>query len=142
MFLSANIASMGFGLPAALAGQLAHPDRQVVCLTGDGGFGMLMADFTTAVREKLPINVVVMNDGRLKNIKKEQARDGYPEFGVAFPNPNFATFAETCGGIGFRVEEPDELESAIAAAFASSLPAIVEVMVDPERMAASAKTID
>ena len=142
VFLSANIASMGFGLPAALAGQLAYPDRQVVCLTGDGGFGMLMADFTTAVREKLPINVIVMNDGKLKNIKKEQARDGYPEFGVAFPNPSFATFAETCGGVGFRVEEPGELESAIAAAFASDLPAIVEVMVDPERMAASAKTID
>ena len=141
-YLSANIASMGFGLPAALAAQLAYPGRQVVCLTGDGGFGMLMADFTTAVREKLPITVVVMNDGKLKNIKKEQARDGYPEFGIDFPNPDFASFAETCGGAGFRVEEPGALDDAIASAFASDRPAIVDVLVDPERMAASAKTLD
>jgi pyruvate oxidase len=141
-FLSANIASMGFGLPAALAAQLAYPDRQVVCLTGDGGFGMLMADFTTAVREKLPITVIVMNDGKLKNIKKEQARDGYPEFGIDFPNPDFASFAATCGGAGFRVEGPGMLDDAISAALASGRPAIVDVLVDPERTAASAKTVD
>jgi pyruvate oxidase len=141
-FLSANIASMGFGFPAALAAQLAYPDRQVVCLTGDGGFGMLMADFTTAVREELPVTVIVMNDGRLKNIVKEQARDGYPEFGVEFPNPDFASFAETSGGLGFRVEDPGRLDDAVSTAFASDRPAIVDVVVDRERMAASAKTVD
>lgn len=137
-YLSANIASMGFGLPAALAAQLACPDRQVVCLTGDGGFGMLMADFTTAVREELPITVVVMNDERLKNIKKEQARDGYPEFGISFPNPNFAQFAESAGGLGIRVEDPRALDAAVAEALASERPAIVDVVVDREKMAASA----
>ena len=141
-YLSANIASMGFGLPAALSAQLDFPDRQVVCLTGDGGFGMLMADFTTAVREKLPINVVVMNDGRLKNIKKEQARDGFPEFGISFPNPDFAGFAESCGGLGYRVESPGELDAAMTEAFGSDRPAIIDVVVDPERMAASARTVD
>ncbi len=141
-FLSANIASMGFGLPAALSAQLDYPDRQVVCLTGDGGFGMLMADFTTAVREELPINVIVMNDGRLKNIKKEQARDGFPEFGISFPNPDFASFAETCGGLGYRVESPGDLDVAMSEAFASGRPAIIDVVVDPELMAASAKTVD
>ncbi len=141
-YLSANIASMGFGLPAALSAQLDFPDRQVVCLTGDGGFGMLMADFTTAVREKLPINVIVMNDGKLKNIKKEQAGEGYPEFGISFPNPDFAGFAESCGGLGFRVESPGELDAAMSEAFGSDRPAIIDVVVDPELMAASARTVD
>jgi pyruvate oxidase len=141
-FLSANIASMGFGLPAALAAQMAHPDRQVVCLTGDGGFGMLMADFTTAVREELPINVIVMNDGCLKNIKKEMNRDGYPEFGISFPNPDFAEFARTAGGEGFRVEDPSELDAALAKALSSARPSLLDVVVDREKMAASAKSID
>lgn len=140
--LSANIASMGFGLPAALSAQLAFPGRQVVCLTGDGGFGMLMADFTTAVREKLPITVVLFNDGKLKNIKKEQARDGYAEFGISFPNPDFARFAETAGGEGYRIEDPSELDDALAEALASKRPALVDVAVDEERMAASAKALD
>ncbi len=141
-FLSANIASMGFALPAALAAQLARPDRQVVCLTGDGGFGMLMADFTTAVREELPINVIVMNDERLKNIKKEMARDGYPEFGISFPNPDFADFARSAGGEGLRVEDPAELDDALARAFGSKKPALIDVVVDREKMAASAKRLD
>jgi pyruvate oxidase len=141
-YLSANIASMGFGLPAALAAQLARPGRQVVCVTGDGGFGMLMADFTTAVREELPINVVVFNDGRLKNIKKEMNRDGYPEFGIEFPNPDFAAFARTCGGRGFRIEDPRELDAALEEALAADRPALIDVVVDPERMAASAKRLD
>lgn len=140
-FLSANIASMGFALPAALSAQLDRPDGQVVCLTGDGGFGMLMADFTTAVREKLPVNVIVMNDGRLKNIKKEQVRDGLPEFGISFPNPDFAGFAASCGGLGLRVELPGELDRAMSEAFRSDRPAVIDVVVDPDLMAVSASTV-
>jgi len=70
--LSANLASMGFALPAAIASKFLMPEKQVIAVTGDGGFAMVMADFTTAVKEKLDINVVLFNDGRLKNIKKEQ----------------------------------------------------------------------
>jgi pyruvate oxidase len=141
-YLSANIASMGFGLPAALAAALARPGRQVVCVAGDGGFGMLMADFTTAVRESLPINVVVFNDERLKNIKKEMNRDGYPEFGIEFPNPDFAEFARTSGGLGFRIEDPRDLDAALEEALGSDRPALLDVVVDRERMAHSAKRID
>ncbi|MEE8403724.1 MAG: thiamine pyrophosphate-binding protein, partial [Candidatus Hydrothermarchaeaceae archaeon] len=97
-YLSSNMASMAFALPAALAAQIDFPERQVICVTGDGGFAMLMADFTTAVFNNLPINVVVFNDGRLKNIKKEQEAHGYAEFGTEFVNPNFAEFANSCGG--------------------------------------------
>ena len=133
---------MGFALPASLSAKLDYSDRHVICLTGDGGFAMLASDFTTAVREKLAIKVVVFNDGKLKNIMKEQARDGYPEFGVNFPNPNFAEFALTCGGEGFRVENPTELDAVLKKAFNSNKPSLVEVIVDPEKVAPSGKKID
>ncbi len=141
-YLNANIASMGFALPASLVAKLEFPNQQVICLTGDGGFGMLMADFTTAVREKLNIVVVVFNDGALKNIKKELVRDGYPVFGVEFPNPNFADFASSCGGFGIRVENPKELDAALTKALNSGKPSIVEVLIDSNKMAASTKRVD
>jgi pyruvate oxidase len=141
-YLNANMASMGFALPAALAAKLDFPDRQVICVAGDGGFGMLMADFTTAVREQLNIVAIVFNDKVLKNIKKELVRDGYPIFGVEFPNPNFAQFAESCGGFGVRVESPDKLDEALQKALKSNKPAIVEIITDPDKTAASTKKID
>jgi pyruvate oxidase len=140
-FMSANMASMGFSLPASLSAKLDYPDRQVICVTGDGGFGMLMADFTTAVRENLAIKVVVFNDGRLKNIKKEQMVDNYPEFGVEYPNPDFAQFASTAGGEGFRVKDPKDLDNALKSALQSDKPAIIDVLVDPEKMAMSTKRV-
>jgi len=72
--MSSNMASMAFALPAFLVAKIVYPDKQVICVTSDGGFGMLMADFTTAVRDKLPIKVVIFNDGRLKNIKNSFVR--------------------------------------------------------------------
>lgn len=134
-FMSANMASMGFGLPAALSAKLDFPKKQVVCITGDGGFAMVMADFTTAVREKLPIKVIIFNDSKLKNIKKEQERDNYPEFGVSFPNPDFAQFAKSCGGEGYRVENPKELDAVLKKAFKSNKPAIIDVIISPTKMA-------
>ena len=141
-FMCANIASMGFGLPAALSAKLDNPDRQVICVTGDGGFGMLMADFTTAVREELGIKVIVFNDGKLKNIKKEELRSGYPEFGISFPNPNFAEYANTTGGEGYRIEDPAKLDEALEEAFKSTRPSIIDVVVDPDKTAASTKRVD
>ena len=132
-YLSANIASMGFGFPAALSAKLDFPDRQVVCITGDGGFGMLMADFTTAVREKLPVKVILFNDGKLKNIKKEQEAEGYTVFGIDFPNPDFSELARSCGGEGFRVEDPNVLDEILKTSFSSELPSLVEVMVESEK---------
>lgn len=142
ILMSANVASMGFAFPASLTAKLEYPDRQVVCLTGDGGFAMLMADFTTAVREGLAVKVIVFNDGKLKNIKKEQQRSGYPEFGVSFPNPDFSRFAVDCGGEGYRVEDPRDLDAALSSALESGKPAIIEVMVDPEKMALATKRVD
>ncbi len=141
-FMSANIASMGFGLPAAMSAKLDFPDKQVVCVTGDGGFGMLMADFTTAVREDLAITVIVFNDGKLKNIKKEQKMEHYPEFGVSFPNPDFAGFATSCGGEGYTVEDPGELDEVLKKALVSDKPSLIEVMVDSEKITPPIKRAD
>jgi pyruvate oxidase len=141
-FLNANMASMAFALPAAIAAKINYPNRQVICLASDGGFGMLMADFTTAVRENLNMVVVLFHDCVLKNIKKELIRDGYPIFGVEFPNPNFAEYAQSSGGFGIRVETPDKLDDALQQALHSELPSIVEIMTDPDKMAASTKKVD
>jgi pyruvate oxidase len=131
-FLCANMAGMGFGIPAAIACQFAQPERQVIALSGDGGFGMAGMEFMTAVFNELPITVIVFNDGKLKNIKKEQEGYGYPEYRVSFTNPNFAEMANSSGGLGIRVSDPEDLDGAIARALDTSKPALVEVMVDPQ----------
>jgi len=131
-FLCANMAGMGFSIPASIACQFAQPDRQVIAITGDGGFGMVGMEFMTAVFNHLPITVIVFNDGKLKNIKKEQEGYGYPEYRVSFTNPNIAEMAHSSGGLGVRVSDPEELDTAIAQALSSPEPAIVEVMVDPD----------
>lgn len=131
-FLCANMAGMGFGIPAAVACQFARPDRQVIAVTGDGGFGIAGMEFMTAVFNELPITVIVFNDGKLKNIKKEQESHGYPEYRVSFTNPDIAEMANSSGGWGIRVDDPAELESSISKALSLAEPAIVEVMVDPD----------
>jgi len=141
-YLSANMASMGFALPASIAAKVEFPEKQVICLASDGGFAMLMADFTTAVREKLNIVVIIFHDCVLKNIKKELIRDGYPIFGVEFPNPNFAEFAQSSGGFGIRVKIPDKLDEALQKALSSGKPSIIEVMTDPDKMSASTKKVE
>lgn len=102
---------------------------------------MLMADFTTAVYNGLPIKIVLFNDNKLKNIKKEQAQYGYREFGTQFVNPNFAEYAESCGGEGYRVKRPEELDKALEQAFKSDKPSLVDVLVDPEKMAPGIKKV-
>ncbi|MFC2157260.1 thiamine pyrophosphate-binding protein [Acidobacteriota bacterium] len=130
--LCANMAGMAFAIPAAIACQFAQPDRQVIAYTGDGGFGMAGMEFTTAVYNKLPITVIAFNDGKLKNIKKEQDEYGYPEYKVQFVNPNFAGMASSSGGLGIRVENGEDLEDAIRQALTSPLPSLVEVVVNSD----------
>jgi len=139
--MSASMASMGFSLPAALAAAFENPDRQVVCLAGDGGLGMTLADFTTAAMHDLNLTVVVFNDRCLKNIKKEQIRDGYPEYGVEMVNPDFAAFAESAGARGFSVQKADELGDALDQALAHEGPAMIDIEVDPDIMLPGVKSI-
>jgi pyruvate dehydrogenase (quinone)/pyruvate oxidase len=132
-YLSGNLATMAPGLPYAIGIQHAFPGRQVIAYVGDGGFAMLMAEFLTAVRAKLPIKVIINNNNSLGQILWEQMVLGYPEHGVRFPQPvaDFAAWATACGGYGAKVDNPKKVEAAIRDALAFDGPAIVDIDVDP-----------
>jgi pyruvate dehydrogenase (quinone) len=139
-FLSGNLATMAPGLPYAIAAQLAHPHRQCIAFVGDGGFAMLMAEFATACRYKLPITVVINNNAALAQIMWEQLALGYPEFGIRFgPRPEFAPWAQACGGLGIRVEKAGDLDGAIADALSHDGPSLVDVTVNPDEPPMPAK---
>ncbi|MBM4240417.1 MAG: thiamine pyrophosphate-binding protein [Euryarchaeota archaeon] len=133
MLMSGYLASMGFGLPAAIAAQIVYPDRQVVCIIGDGGFAMVMADFLTAVKYELPIKVFLFNNRQLGMIMQEQMVEGYPNWQTDLYNCDFAEYAKNCGGIGIRVTEPDKLPGAVDEALLSNKPVIVDIETDPRR---------
>ena len=131
--MSGYLASMGFGLPGAIAAKIAYPDRPVFCITGDGGFSMAMADFITAVKYDLPIVVVILNNHQLGMIQVEQMMEHYPNFATDLLNPDFARYAEICGGIGIHVSRPGELRPALVAAMSHKRPVIIDVETDPKR---------
>ena len=133
MVMSGTLATMGFGLPGAMAAALAYPDRQIVCLTGDGGLTMVMGDFLTALKYKLPVKVFVMNNKRLGMIMQEQKVEGFESWQTDLYDFSFADFAEHSGGMGIKVTEPNELEAAVDKALSSSKPAIVDIDTDPRR---------
>ncbi|GAA3454043.1 thiamine pyrophosphate-dependent enzyme [Dactylosporangium matsuzakiense] len=132
-YLSGTLATMAPGLPYAIAAQLAHPGRQVLSLIGDGGFAMLMAEFSTAVRYRLPVKIVVNNNNSLGQILWEQMVLGFPEHGVRFgePVPDYAAVARACGGFGVHVDKPGDVPGALRDALAYDGPALVDVAVDP-----------
>jgi pyruvate dehydrogenase (quinone) len=130
--LSGTLASMGCGLPYALAAQIAYPERQCIAFVGDGGFAMLMAEFATAVQYNLPIKVIILKNNTLGMIRWEQmAFLGNPEFGVEFSPIDFAKFAESCGGKGYSIKKPSEVESTMKLSMKERKPTIVEAYVDP-----------
>ena len=130
--LSGNLASMANGLPYAIAAQIAYPERQSVAFVGDGGFSMLMAEFSTCVKYKLPVKVVIVKNNTLGQIKWEQiAFLGNPEFGCDLEPIDFAKFAEACGGRGFTIQDPADCGPILDEAFAAPGPVIVEAIVDP-----------
>jgi pyruvate dehydrogenase (quinone) len=129
---SGNLASMAPGLPYTIAAQIAYPGRQCVAFVGDGGFSMLMAEFATAVKYRLPIKVVIVKNNTLGMIKWEQMVFlGNPEYGVSLQPIDFVQFAEACGGAGFRCERPEEARPALEAMLLAEGPAICEAVVDP-----------
>jgi pyruvate dehydrogenase (quinone) len=129
---SGTLATMAPGLPYSIAAKLAYPDRQSIALVGDGGFTMLMGEFATAVKYELPVVVVVIKNNTLGQIKWEQIVFlGNPEYGCELHSINFAQYAEACGGVGLRVERPEEIRPALERALAAGRPALVEVLVDP-----------
>jgi pyruvate dehydrogenase (quinone) len=130
--VSGNLATMACGLPYTLAAQVAFPHRQCVAFIGDGGFSMLMADFVTAVKYKLPIKVVIIKNNTLGQIKWEQMVFlGNPEYAVDLQPIDFAAYAHACGAIGFSVEDPAECGRTLDEFLAAPGPAILQAAVDP-----------
>jgi thiamine pyrophosphate-dependent acetolactate synthase large subunit-like protein len=133
---SFNNAAVGTALGQANGVQALDRTRQVIVLTGDGGFNMLMGEFMTAVHHKLPIKVVIFNNSALGLITLEAESVGILPFrsAIEFPNPDFAALARACGAHGFSVERPNELPATLAEAFVCEGPAIVDCVVAPDEM--------
>jgi pyruvate dehydrogenase (quinone) len=133
---SFNNAAVGTALAQANGIQALDRKRQVIVLTGDGGFNMLMGEFMTAVHHKLPIKVVIFNNSALGLIKLEAESVGVIPFreAIEFPNPDFAALARACGGHGFTVKQPGLLTAELNEAFAIDGPAIIDCVVPADEM--------
>ena len=127
--------SMGYGLPAAVAAQLIHPERVVVCFTGDGDFVMSSPELATAVQYELPLVVLLVNNGMYATIRMHQERQ-FPGrvIGTDLDNPDFPALAQAYGAHGERVEATGDFEAAFERALASGKPSVLELPVDPERI--------
>ncbi len=137
--LAPTSGSMGYGLPAAIAAKLRHPERMVVALAGDGCFQMTGQEFATAVQEDAAVIVIVVDNGMYGTIRAHQER-AYPGrvSATALRNPDFAALAKAYGGHGETVERTDDFAAAFARAAASGLPAILHVKSDPEAISPTA----
>ncbi len=135
LLLSANHGSMANAMPQALGAQAAHPGRQVIALSGDGGFAMAMGDLLSARQNGLPIKIVVFNNGLLGFVALEQKAGGYLDTNVKLDNPDFAAIATASGLLGLHVADSDGLEPALRQAFAHDGPALVDVRIAPQELA-------
>jgi pyruvate dehydrogenase (quinone) len=121
--------SMANAMAQSIGAQAAFPGRQVISLSGDGGFTMLMGDFLSLVQLGLPVKVVVFHNSALGFIEIEQKSSGFLDFGTSFKNPNFAAMAEASGVRGIRIEDPADVDKGIAAALAHDGPVLVDAVV-------------
>jgi pyruvate dehydrogenase (quinone) len=130
--LSGTLATMANGLPYSIGAATAFPDRQVVCIVGDGGVSMLMAELATLAKYKLNVKVIVIKNNVLGQIKWEQmVFEGNPEFGVELQPIDFAGVARSCGVAGFTLEDPARASGVLRQALEHPGPALVEAIVDP-----------
>lgn len=138
VLMSGYLGSIGFGFPAAMGAWAATQDfdeyagRKVVSVSGDGGFGQYPMDFTTAVKYKMNITHILLNNSELGKISKEQRSGEWPVWETTLHNPSFAAFARLCGGHGERVTDPNDLTRAIQEALDYDGPALVEIITDAE----------
>ncbi|MBG7703004.1 pyruvate dehydrogenase [Streptomyces sp. MC1] len=131
--------SMANALPQAIGAQFLDRGRQVVSLSGDGGFSMLMGDFLTLVQYDLPVKVVVFNNSSLGMVDLEMMVDGLPPHGTTYPHADYAAIATAAGARGIRVEQPGQVRDALREAFAHDGPALVDVVTDPAALAVPPK---
>ncbi|WP_327371157.1 pyruvate dehydrogenase [Streptomyces sp. NBC_01217] len=127
--------SMANALPQAIGAQFLDRERQVVSLSGDGGFSMLMGDFLTLVQYDLPVKVVVFNNSSLGMVDLEMMVDGLPPYGTSYSHTDYAAIATAAGARGIRVEKPGEVRDALREAFSHDGPALVDVVTDPNALA-------
>ena len=127
--------AMGYGVPAAIAAKLVHPERDVVCLAGDGDFLMSASELATARQADAPIVVLVVDNGMYGTIRMHQERQ-YPGrvSGTDLLNPDFAALAEAFGCHAERIERTDEIPAALDRALAAGRPAVLHLVVDPEAL--------
>jgi pyruvate dehydrogenase (quinone) len=131
---SFNHGSMANALPQAIGAQCAYPGRQVISMSGDGGFAMLMGDLLTLTQYDLPIKLVVFDNGALGMVKLEMETGGFPDFQTDLKNPNFAKLAEAVGMMGVRIEKPADLASGFKKALEHKGPALIDVVTDPNAL--------
>lgn len=136
---SFNLGSMANALPMALGAQALDRGRPVVSFSGDGGLMMLLGDLRTAVTYRLPVRVVVFDNGRLGMVKLEQEQGGLPEFGTELDNPDIAAVAAAMGLQSRRVTEPDRLAEAVEWAFGVDGPVLLDVVTNPDEIAVPPK---
>jgi pyruvate dehydrogenase (quinone) len=126
--------SMANALPQAIGAQFRDRGRQVVSMSGDGGFSMLMGDFLTLVQHDLPVKVVLFNNSSLGMVDLEMMVDGLPPHGTSYQHTDYAAIAEAAGARGIRVDKPKDLPSALRRAFGHDGPALVDVVTDPNAL--------
>lgn len=125
---SFNHASMANAMPQAIGAQASQKGRQVISMSGDGGFAMMMGDVLSLTQLGLPVKVVVLNNGTLGFVELEMKASGFVDTAVDLKNPNFAAMAEAIGIKGFRVEDPQKLEGVLKEALAHKGPVLVDVV--------------
>lgn len=128
--VSSWLGTMGCALPGAIAAKTAYPNRQVVGIAGDGAFQMVMQDFATAVQYDLPMTFFVLNNQQLSFIKYEQQAAGELEYAINFTDIDYAKFAESCGGVGYTLTDPNRIDEVVEDAMSQDRPTIVNVYVD------------
>jgi thiamine pyrophosphate-dependent acetolactate synthase large subunit-like protein len=131
VLMSGYLGSIGFSFPAAMGAWAAVGDsRQIVSISGDGGFGQYAMDFTTAVKYDMNITHILLNNGELGKISKEQRAAKWDVWQTSLHNPEFAAFAALCGGTGSRITRLDQLDPMIRSALDHKGPTLVEIMTD------------
>jgi acetolactate synthase I/II/III large subunit len=130
LLLDNALATMGAGLPSAMMAAMLNPSRRVLAVCGDGGFMMNSQELETAVRLKLNLVVLILQDNAYGMIRWKQATDGYPDFGMTFGNPDFVAYAKAYGINGSRVDSAEGLVPTLEAAFAAGGVQLVAVPVD------------
>jgi len=129
--MSGYLGSIGFALPASMGAWAAVGDsRPVVAVAGDGGICQYLAEFTTLVKYEMPVKVIVLNNNELGKITKEQRAGGWEKWATDLVNPDFAAYANSCGGMGIRVSEKEALDEAFTALFDHKGPALLEIRSD------------